>query len=371
MNSGPLTGLRVLDASTLYAGPLLAALLADHGADVVTVEPPGGHPFRATRFWPLTARGKRSVTIDADADDPGSRARLHGLVAAADVVVVNEPAARLARRGLDPPTLLTVHPALVVAQVSAYGADGPYADRAGNGTLAEAFTGFTDATRGPEGTPVLPGVLLGDSVMAWAGAFGVLAAVHAVRSGAAPGRVVDVNPVDAMLHVVGAPVTDSPAARSAGTRLPGVALRGVFATADGRWVALSVLTERQRSTLADLAGAPGAEGTALESAVTDWISHLPGDEVIRRAVAARLPAAPVNDADDAAGDPHLVARGAFGNARTPDGRDVLIPTPAPRTTERRPPGRRRCQARASTPQRCWRSGPRGAPDQAWRPRQAN
>jgi formyl-CoA transferase len=142
MTAGALAGLRVLDAASL-----LASLLADHGADVVKVEPPGGDGYRATPFWPLVARGKRSVVLDLG--DPAGRAALRGLVAIADVVVVNEPAERLTRRGLDPASLLAVNPGLVVAHVSGYGADGPYGARPGNGTLSEAFAGLTHMTGSP------------------------------------------------------------------------------------------------------------------------------------------------------------------------------------------------------------------------------
>lgn len=216
--AGPLAGLRVIDAASLYAAPLLASMLADQGADVVKLEPPGGDPYRSTVFWPLTARGKRSVVLDLATD--AGRQSLHGLVRAADVVVVNEPAARLARRGLDPDTLLTVNPSLVIAHVSGYGADGPLATRTGNGTLGEAFAGLTHMTGTADGPPVLPSVPLGDAVMAFAGAFGVLVAWHAVRTSGGPGRVVDVNPVDAMLHVVGPTLVEATAGAAAGATPP-------------------------------------------------------------------------------------------------------------------------------------------------------
>lgn len=336
MSRGPLASVRVLDASSLYAAPLLGALLADSGADVVALEPPGGHAFRSSPFWPLTARGKRSVVLD-----PADRARLDALVGAADVVVVNEPAPRLARRGLDPDTLLAVRPSLVVAHVSGHGADGPYADRPGNGTLAEAVTGLTAVTGDPDGPPVLPSALVGDAVTAWAGAFGVVAAVLDVRGGG-PGRVLDVNPVDAVLHVAATALTGiaegRPAPGRAGSRLAGSALRGVFRCADGGWVAAGVSTDRQRATLAELAGRPGSEGADLEDAVRSWVGGLPRARVLDRAVAARLPLAPVNDADDVARDPHLRARGALRTLTGPDGGRVTVPAPAPRTVGAPPAG---------------------------------
>jgi len=347
MTAGALAGLRVLDAASLYAAPLLASLLADHGADVVKVEPPGGDGYRATPFWPLVARGKRSVVLDLG--DPAGRAALRGLVATADVVVVNEPAERLARRGLDPASLLAVNPGLVVAHVSGYGADGPYAARPGNGTLSEAFAGLTHMTGAADGPPVLPSVPLGDAVMAFAGAFGVLAACLDVRAGGGRGRVVDVNPVEPMLHVVGPTLTAAAADRAdppgpaatvphppgrLGSRMDGAALRNVFATADGHWVAISVSTARQLSSLAVLVGAPtDAAGPELEEAVRGWLADRCRADVIERLTLARLPVAPVNTAHDVVADPHVLHRRALRRLRTTDGRIVLVPAATPRADE--------------------------------------
>jgi formyl-CoA transferase len=357
MTAGALAGLRVLDAASLYAAPLLASLLADHGADVVKVEPPGGDGYRATPFWPLVARGKRSVVLDLG--DPAGRAALRGLVATADVVVVNEPAERLARRGLDPASLLAVNPGLVVAHVSGYGADGPYAARPGNGTLSEAFAGLTHMTGAADGPPVLPSVPLGDAVMAFAGAFGVLAACLDVRAGGGRGRVVDVNPVEPMLHVVGPTLTgptltgptltaavagraDPPGPAATvphppgrlGSRMDGAALRNVFATADGHWVAISVSTARQLSSLAVLVGAPtDAAGPELEEAVRGWLADRYRADVIERLTLARLPVAPVNTAHDVVADPHVLHRRALRRLRTTDGRTVLVPAATPRADE--------------------------------------
>ncbi|MEX5636845.1 CaiB/BaiF CoA transferase family protein [Parafrankia sp. FMc2] len=328
MTAGTLAGLRVLDAASLFAAPLLSALLADHGADVVLLEPPEGDSYRTTPFWPLTARGKRSVVLDSE-----DRATLHRLVAAADVVVVNEPAARLARRGLDPATLLAVNPDLVVAHVSGFGADGPYADRPGNGTLAEAFAGLTHMTGDADGPPVLPSVPLGDAVMALTGAFGVVSACYDLVANSARGRVVDVNPVDAMLHIVGPTVTavsdGVPPPGRLGSRLAGSSLRMVFSTADGAWVATSISTPRQRRDLAALVGAP--DDAELEHAVRAWFEGHDRDEAIGKMVAAMLPVAPVNTARDVAADPHIWARGALRALHTHDGRTVTVPAPAPRT----------------------------------------
>jgi formyl-CoA transferase len=339
VTAAPLTGLRVLDASTLVGAPLISALLADHGADVVVLEPPEGQAFRASPFWPLTARGKRSVSLPEDDD---GRDALRALVAAADVVVVNEPAHRLRRRGLDPTTLLAQNPRLVVAHVSGYGADGPYADRPGNGTLAEAFTGLTHVTGDRDGPPVLPSTLVGDAVMAWAGAFGVLAACYDRHTHAATGRVIDINPVDAMLHVVGTTLVGLASGRPSpgrlGSGLGGSLLRGVFATADGHWLVASVSTPRQRRALAELVGATDEEGPALQETLSAWLQEHERDEALALFAAARLPVAPVNDAAALAQDRHARSRALLRTVRTTDGQGATVPAPAPRLAGAPPPG---------------------------------
>src|SRR4051812_36129436 len=137
-----LDGLRVIDLSNLFAGPQVAAILADYGADVVKVEPPAGDPLqhlgarRNGRSAPyaLANRGKRVVRLDFDADQDA----LHALLDKADVVVTNQPMSVLRGWGADPDTVLARNPRAVVVTVSCFGTDGPWADRPGNGSLSEA-----------------------------------------------------------------------------------------------------------------------------------------------------------------------------------------------------------------------------------------
>lgn len=335
--TGPLRGLRVLDAASLYAAPAICSLLADHGADVVKLEPPGGDPYRQfpTRLWALIGRGKRSLVLDLEQED--GRAALHRLVPGIDVVVVNDSAARLGRRGLDPDALLALNPSLVVVRFTGFGLEGPYADRPSNGTVAEAYVGLTHVTGRPEQEPVAPSVPLGDAVTALTGAFGVLAACYEQRVHGGPGQVVDVNLADAVLQVV-SPLfaqddgTGEPPGRLAGA-LPGALLRGAFATADGGWVAVSVSTVRQLRTLAELVGDGGLVSAAapdVDVAVRGWLGGLPREEALDRLVGARIPVSPVNTARDLAADPHARARGLLRTVTTVEHGPVTVPAPAPR-----------------------------------------
>ncbi|MFD7890579.1 CaiB/BaiF CoA transferase family protein, partial [Streptomyces albidoflavus] len=168
---GPLTGLRVLDLATLFAGPLAATLLGDFGADVVKVEhprrpdPSRGHgPAKDGQglWWKLLGRNKRTLTLDLRTD--GGREALLRLAAGADVVVENFRPGTLERWGLGWEELSAANPRLVLARVTAFGQFGPYAHRPGFGTLAEAMSGFAAITGEPDGPPTLPPFGLADSI---------------------------------------------------------------------------------------------------------------------------------------------------------------------------------------------------------------
>ena len=246
--SGALSGLRVLDTATLYGGPFVSTLLADHGADVIKVEPPGGDSYRhhPSRMWPLLARNKRSVTLDLRA--PEGAEMIRRLAPEVDVIVFNMPPGLLERLGLDYERLKAINPLLIVVQLTGYGLDGPYAERPGNGTLGEALAGLTHVTGAPDGPPVLASVPLGDAVTGLTGAFGVLAGCYHRLAHGGGGQLIDLNPVDAMLHVAGPVITgwtgqgDPPGRLGSG--LLGSVVRNVFPTGDGQWVALSVSTPR-------------------------------------------------------------------------------------------------------------------------------
>ena len=167
----PLTGLRVLDLATLFAGPLAATLLGDFGADVVKVEhptrpdPSRGHgPAKdgVGLWWKLLGRNKRTMTLDLST--PGGRTTLLRLAADTDVIVENFRPGTLEKWGLGWEQLSAANPRLVLARVTGFGQFGPYARRPGFGTLAEAMCGFAAATGEPDGPPTLPPFGLADSI---------------------------------------------------------------------------------------------------------------------------------------------------------------------------------------------------------------
>ena len=282
MSGGPLAGLRVLDTATLYAGPFISTVLADHGADVIKIEPPGGDGYRhgAHRMWPLLARNKRSVVADLRSKDGADLVRT--LAPDLDVVVVNMPARLLTENGLDYDSLRAINPGLIYVHVTAYGLDGPYGGRPGSGTLGEALAGLTHMTGAADGPPVLPSVALGDAITGYVGAFGVLAACYHRLAHGASGQLIDVNPVDAMLQMTGPVLTQhddgAPPPSRMGSRLTGSLLRGVFRTSDDAWVAISASTPRHLREIAELCGPPDPTATWRRR----WNSGCPAASAPRR-----------------------------------------------------------------------------------------
>ncbi|NKY58952.1 CaiB/BaiF CoA transferase family protein [Nocardia flavorosea] len=337
--SGALAGLRVIDTATLYAAPYLATLLADHGADVVKIEPPGGDSYRhhPGRMWPLLARGKRSVELDLRSE--AGCAALRRLVVDTDVLVVNMPLATLRKRGLDYSTLRALNPGLIYVSVTGYGQDGPYADRPGNGTIAEAFSGLTHVTGEQDGPPILPSVPTGDAVTALTGAFGVLAACYHRLAHGGGGQLIDVNPIDSLLQAV-APVhtayegSGEPPARL-GSRLRDSVVRNVFPTEDGRWVAIGASTPRHLADLAALAGhetrdEAGAPVGDVEASLRKWTSKQHHTVVVAELVERRLPVSLVQNARDIRDDPHVRSRACLTEVTTAEQGAITVPAPAPR-----------------------------------------
>jgi formyl-CoA transferase len=351
--AGPLAGLRVLDVATLFAAPQIASLLGDLGADVVKVEPPGGDPLRAmgamrnglSLVWAVAGRNKRSIALDLARD--AERALFRRLVERADVLVENLPARTLARWQLRFEDLHALNPRLVMVSVSCYGRVGPYAERPGNGTLAEAFGGLTHMTGLPDGPPMLTSLPIGDVLTALWGALGAVAACYGRDARSAPGRHVDVAMYEPILQLYGGAVTEAAATgripTRSGNRIPGSAPRNLYRTSDGAWLAVSALTDRLVQRILALLGEDGPAarerfGTAparrahadeLDAVVAAWIARRPQREVVERFLAAEIPVTPVNDLGALLADPHLAARANIVRLRDPrlGELDFLLPVP--------------------------------------------
>lgn len=325
-----LEGIRVIDIATVIAGPGAARYLADFGADVIKVEAPGGDGTRRmgwvdpndgdSYMWKLVARGKRAMVLDLKTD--AGRAHLRALLRDADVLVENLRPGALERLGLAPDDLLSSNGRLVILRVTGFGQTGPYAQRPGFATMAEAMSGFASVNGEPDGAPLLPPIALTDEVTAIVGAFATLAALrHRDRTG--EGQVVDVNLLDTMLALMG-PLHSAWAHLGyeqprLGSGIPYSVPRGTYRCADGKWVAVSSSAESVAKRLMTLLGVGDddrfqdfdgrvAHRAELDAIVQSWIGARTAPEVIAAFDAAEAAIAPVYSIEELARDPHVVER---------------------------------------------------------------
>ena len=352
---GPLAGIRVVDMATVVAGPGAARLFGDFGADVIKVESPSGDSVRRlgwmppdgdgdSYFWKLAGRNKRTVVLDLKTSE-GLEAMLR-LVDGADLLVENLRPGKLEALGLGPDVLHRRNPRLVVLRITAFGQEGPYAQRPGFATLAEALSGYAVISGDADGQPLLPPVALTDELTGTLGAFGAMAALwEARRSGR--GQVVDLSLVESVMHVMG-PLPSAFAHLGylqprLGAGIPYSVPRGTYRCADGEWVALSASSDTVASRVLDLVGAGGDERfvtfggrfenrDALEDLVSGWIAQRSSAEVIRRFEEADAAIAPVYTMADLFADEHFRRRGLF---TTVDG--VVMQAVSPRLS--RTPGK--------------------------------
>lgn len=327
----PLTGLRVLDLATLFAGPLAATLLGDFGAEVIKVEhptrpdPSRGHgPSKdgVGLWWKLLGRNKHTITLDLS--KPAGRATLLRLAATADVVVENFRPGTLERWDLGWDELSAINPRLVLTRVTGFGQFGPYARRPGFGTLAEAMSGFAAMTGEPDAPPVLPPFGLADSIAALATAYAVMTAL-AARERTGEGQVVDMAIIEPILTVLGPqPLWYDQLGHvqpRTGNRSQNNAPRNTYRTADGTWVAVSTSAQSVAERVMRLVGRPelidepwfatGAErarhADVLDAAVGDWIARHSRADVLAAFEKAEAAVAPVQDVRDVMADPQYRA----------------------------------------------------------------
>ncbi|MER7641073.1 CoA transferase [Streptomyces sp. NPDC126522] len=329
--STPLSGLRVLDLATLFAGPLAATMLGDFGAEVIKVEhptkpdPSRGHgPSKdgIGLWWKLLGRNKRAITLDLS--KPGGRDTLLRLAATADVIIENFRPGTLEKWDLGWAELSSANPKLVLARVTAFGQFGPYAHRPGFGTLAEAMSGFAAITGEPDAPPTLPPFGLADSIAGLATAYAVMTAL-AARDRTGEGQVVDMAIIEPILTALGPqPLWYDQLGHvqpRTGNRSQNNAPRNTYRTADGSWVAVSTSAQSIAERVMRLVGRPelvdepwfatGADrarhADVLDAAVGDWIARRTRAEVLAAFEKAEAAVAPIQDVRDVMEDPQYQA----------------------------------------------------------------
>jgi len=327
----PLEGVRVLDVSTILAGPFCCQILGDYGADVVKVEHPrlgdsmrghGAQKDGVSLWWKEVSRNKRTIALDLGAAE--GAAVLRRLAATADVLVENFRPGTLERWGLSPELLLQENPGLVIVRLTGFGQKGPYSAQPGFGTLAEAMSGFAALTGQPDGPPTLPSFGLADSICGIAASSAALMALR-YRDQGGGGQVVDLSILEPIMTAVGpAPTVYDQLGvveQRTGNRSTSNAPRNVYPTSDGSWVAVSTSAQSIAERVLRLVGHPeviaepwfasgrGRVGHVdlLDAYVGDWIAARTRSEVLAAFEQAGAAIAPVYDAKDLVEDPHVRA----------------------------------------------------------------
>lgn len=327
----PLDGVRVLDLSRLVAGNVLTHVLADFGAEVIKVEPPGGDPLRAWRvegistYWKTYCRNKKSISLNLRKQQ--AKALLLHLVERSDVFVENFRPGTLERMGLAPETLLKCNPQLVVVRISGWGQTGPYRHRPGFGTLIEGYSGFAAMNGFADREPVLPPIQLADSVAGLQGATATLLALRHREVNGGGGQVIDLSLFEPLFSILGPQaanykLTARPKART-GSRSTTAAPRNVYRTKDNKWLCLSASMQGMAERLFRAIGREDLIGNPRYASNADRVKH--GEEldavigafVCRRTLAESLAffeqsdvtVGAVNDISDLMEDSYIRQRG--------------------------------------------------------------
>ena len=337
-----LEGIRILDVSTLFAGPLAATILSDFGADVIKVEHPRGDPVRyhgytkdgVPLWWKMLSRNKRTVTLSLSTVE--GQDILYRLVEEADVLVENFRPGTLERWNLGPDRLQTINPKLIIARVTGFGQFGPYSGRPGFGTLAEAMSGFAEITGDPDGPPTLPPFGLADGITAQSTANAILLALYHRDVHGGSGQVLDLAIIEPILTILGPqPIVYDQLGiiqTRTGNRSVNNAPRNTYRTADGKWVAISTSTQSIAERVMHLVGHPevidepwfasGAKrakhADELDGYVAAWIGHREIDDVIVAFEEAHAAVAPIYDISQIMEDPQFRALGSIVSLDDPD-----------------------------------------------------
>lgn len=342
-NDKPLDDLLVVEAGTMISGPMVGTFFAEFGATVVKVEHPnGGDHLR--RFgpqadgtgvwWKHLGRNKRSVTLDLKAD--AGKTVFEDLVSEADLLIENFRPGTFEGWGFGYDELSELNPGLVMLRISGFGQTGPYAERPGFGTLAEAMSGFASVNGHPDREPLLPPTGLADAVAALYGTIGSFVALYHRDVGDGEGQVVDTSLIEPMLGVLGPQAlrydrTGEPEQRT-GNRSTSSAPRNVYRTADDEYVAIAASAQPLAMRVFDAIERPDLKDDPkfadnesrlehveeLDAIIQDWMSEHTREEVLERFDEADATIGPVFGIEDIVENEHYRARNAIATVDDPD-----------------------------------------------------
>ena len=356
--SGALTDIRVIEMGTLLAGPFCGQQLADHGAEVIKIEPPGtGDPMRVwgqekadgkSLWWPVVGRGKKSVTINLR--EATGQDLVRQLAANADVLVENFRPGTLEKWGLSPAELHAVNPRLIITRVSGYGQSGPYASQPGFGAIGEAIGGIRYTTGDPEKMPSRTGISIGDTLTAMFATIGTLNALHA-RQRTGKGQVVDAALYESVLAVMESLLTEYHVAgfirERTGSMIPNIAPANVYPTRDGKMHLISGNQDTVWRRLAEAMGRPelgddpryathlarGDNQLELDELIAEWTATVDAEDLHRLLNEHGVPNGQMYRAPEMLADEHFAARQAIAWVDNPDFGSIPMQNVVPKLSD--------------------------------------
>ena len=333
-NVGPLNDIRVIELGQLIAGPFCGQLMADMGADVIKVEPPGaGDPMRVwgrgdyPLWWSVCARNKKCITANLRKSE--GQELVKKLISQADMVLENFRPGTLEKWGMSYDELSAQNPGLIMIRVSGYGQTGPYSKRAGYASVGEAIGGMRYLCGEPDRKPSRTGLSLGDSLAATYACMGALAALHH-REKTGEGQVIDASIYESVLTVMEATIPEYTVSNHirerSGSKLPNIAPSNIYDCKNGS-IVIGANQDTIFRRLCDAMQQPelasdkrfinhvsrGDNQETLDQLINDWCSLRDVDAVEELMELHAVPAGKVYRAPDMLNDPHFIDREAIVN----------------------------------------------------------
>ena len=355
---GPLDGLTVVEAGSMISGPTVGRFLADFGAEVIKIEHPehgdhirnfGTQKDNIGMWHKYLSRNKRSVTLDVSSEE--GQTVFRDLVSEADVLIENFRPGTLERWNLGWETLSEENPGLVMLRMSGYGQTGPYSEKPGFGTLAEAMSGFAYVNGFEDREPLLPPTGLADNIAALYATFSVMFALYHRDVNGGSGQVVDVSLIEPIFNLIGPfPLTydqTGEIARRSGNRSTSSAPRNVYRTEDDRWVALAASAQPLAMRTFDAIGRSDLKDDPrfkdnesrlenveeLDAIIQDWMGDHTREEIIDTFEEHDATIAPVYNVEDIMQDEHYQAREAVVTVEDDDLGEAAVQNTIPKFSE--------------------------------------
>ena len=357
---GPLTGVRVVELGQLLAGPFTTTRLADFGAEIIKVEPPGkGDPMREwgphrykgkCLWWPVLARNKKSVT--ANLREAQGQDLVKGLAQNADVLVENFKPGTLEKWGMSPKELHKINPALIIARVSGFGQTGPYSDRPGFASVGEAMGGLRYINGYPDQPPPRSGISLGDTLTGVFAAQGILMALYWRDAlGGGKGQVVDASIMESCFTMMESSLMEYDKLgiirEPSGTGLANIAPSNIYPTKDGKYVVIAANVDPMFKRLCDAMGQPelstderfvdhdarGNHVAELDGLVAEWTSTMTVKELDTHLEKHGVVTGPIYSIADIAKDPHFRDRKMVRQIEDEALGTIAVPGVAPRLSK--------------------------------------